>query len=129
MKQYIALIKAVYSAGDDVVAQVIADQVRINGGKDLIPEEGDSIDVAEVVAYGLYSSEHETLDLLRLSRNALIRLRVSPALDLAREIDKACWIIKRKTEDMWDAGSYDYGKFMSIVDTVLKGGSTDALDA
>lgn len=125
IKQYVAILQAVYSADDPVTAQVIAEAIRLNGSVDLELDEGDSVDVLEVMPLDISLSRAELIQHMRVTRNALIRTKVLQCFELAKELDKAAWILQHNAEDMWHMGSYDYGKFVEISQQVLKGETPD----
>ena len=120
---YIATLRAVFSAADDVEAIMIADQIKVNGEKDL--EDSDSLDVTQVTQNAATLSPEGTLNLLRRARNALIRTRIRTMLDCAREIDKCTYILANRTEGEpgIELAGYDYGKFLEISREVLAGGN------
>lgn len=121
MRQYVATLRAIFWADDEVVAQVVAEQVRQNGSKDLELDEGDSVDVTDVIPLGFGLSAAETSQVLRTARNCLIRTRIKQCWELARELDKVAYILERRLEEHFDASSYDYGKFMDVSQQVLDG--------
>ena len=120
---YIATLRAVYRASDDVEAIMVADQIKVNGEKDL--EEGDSLDVTQVTQNAASLSPEESLALLRRARNALIRTRAQMCFDTARELDKCMYMMSVRSEQNkgYELSGYDYGKFMDIAQEVLAGGN------
>lgn len=122
---WVATLRAVFRAEDEVTAILIADKIKENGEKDLEPDDGDTLDVTQVTQNLLQLSPLDTLHLLRRARNQLIRTRVKEFYDVARELDKCVFMLANRSER--DAGfelaGYDYGGFMSIVEEVLAGGN------
>lgn len=122
---WVATLRAVFRAEDEVTAIMIADQIKVNGQKDLEEDDGDTLDVTQVTQNLLTISPQETVQLLRRARNQLIRTRVVSCLDVARELDKCIFMLANRSET--DAGfelaGYDYAGFMDIVQEVLAGGN------
>ena len=118
---YVALLRAVFKAGDDVEAIMVADQIKVNGERDL--EEDDTLDVTQVTQNTAQLTPESTVILLRRARNALIRTRARDMVDCARELDKAIHIIKAHHEGEPDyaLAGYDYANFVDIVREVLGG--------
>jgi hypothetical protein len=120
---YVALFRAVFRASDDVEAIMIADQVKVNGERDLEQEDGDTLDVMQVTQNMAELTPEATVILLRRARNALIRTRSRDMVDCARELDKCAHIIKAKasSEIAMGLGNYDYGQFIEVMEEVLGG--------
>jgi hypothetical protein len=120
---YIATLRAVYRASDDVEAIMIADQIKVNGEADL--EEGDSLDVTQVTQNTLVLSAAEVTSFLRRARNLLIRTRVQYCYDVAREVDKCIFMLDNRSEREVgiEFAGYDWGKFLDIAKEVLDGGN------
>lgn len=122
---WVATLRAIFRAEDEVSAIMIADQIKVNGQRDLEEDDGDTLDVTQVTQNLLTISPQETVQLLRRARNQLIRVRVKDCLDTARELDKCIYMLANRSER--DAGielaGYDYAGFMDIVQEVLAGGN------
>lgn len=120
---YVATLRAVFGATDDVEAIMIADQIKVNGEKDL--EDSDSLDVTQVTQNLSVLSPEETLHELRKARNACIRTRTKEGYDLGREIDKFIFVLKHRNEehDGFKLSGYDYGEYLDIAQEVLAGGN------
>lgn len=118
---YVALLRAVFKASDDVEAIMIADQIKVNGEHDL--EGEDTLDVMQVTQNTALLTPEATLILLRRARNALIRTRARDMVDCARELDKCIHIIKAHGEGEPDyaLAGYDYAGFVDVVREVLGG--------
>lgn len=122
---YIATLRAVFRAQDDVEAIMIADQIKVNGEQDLEKEDGDSLDVTQVTQNMAELAPEETLMLLRRARNALIRTRATSFVECAREVDKCVHMLKNRSEKAEGIGlaKYDYTQFMEVMEEVLNGGN------
>lgn len=120
---YVATLRAVYRAEDDVEAIMIADQIKVNGEADLEPEDGDTLDVTQVTQNTAVLSAEETVILLRRARNALIRTRAAALVDCARELDKSIHLLSSRLEHDADIAlsGYDYGTFVDVMKEVLGG--------
>lgn len=122
---WVATLRAVFRAEDEVTAIMIADQIKVNGEKDLEEDDGDTLDVTQVTQNLLTISPQETVQLLRRARNQLIRTRVKDCLDVARELDKSIFMLANRSEHDtgYELAGYDYAGFMEIVTEVLGGGN------
>lgn len=120
---FIATLRAVFPAEDEVSAIMIADQIKVNGEKDL--EEGDTLDVTQVTNNLAVLSPDETLRLLRRARNAMIKTRTKEGYDLAREVDKFTYMLKHRTigQPGYELSGYDYAEFLDVAREVLDGGN------
>ena len=122
---FIATLRAVFRAEDEVEAIFIADQIKVNGEKDLDKEDGDTLDVTQVTQNLAILSPEETLHLLRRARNACIRTRTKDGYDLGRELDKFIYMLKHRSEasEGFELAGYDYGDYMDVAKEVLAGGN------
>lgn len=122
---YIATLRAVFRASDDVEAIMIADQIKVNGEKDLDEEDGDTLGVTQVTQNLALLSPEETLALLRRARNALVRTRVTSGYDLAQELDKFIYMLDRRSENDtgFELAGYKYGNFLEVAQEILRGGN------
>jgi hypothetical protein len=122
---FVATLRAVFRAEDEVSAIMIADQIKVNGEKDLDQEDGDTLDVTQVTQNLINLSPEETTAVLRRARNLLIRTRVKSCFEVARELDKCIYMLKHRAERNtgFELAGYDYGQFMDIAEEVLAGGN------
>lgn len=122
---WIATLRAVFRAGSEVDAIMIADQIKVNGEADLEKEEGDTLDVTQVTQNLAALSPEETLTLLRQARNACIRTKTKDGYDIGRELDKFAFMLKQRSEQNtgFELAGYDYGEFMEVAKEVLAGGN------
>jgi hypothetical protein len=120
---YVATLRAVFGADSEVDAIMIADQIKVNGEKDL--ENSDSLDVTQVTQNLALLAPEEVLSQLRKARNILVRTRVPSGYDLARELDKFIYMLGRRSEGDtgFELAGYDYGHFMEVAKDVLDGGN------
>lgn len=58
---------------------------------------------------------------LRTARDVLIKTKVRYFIDLARELDRAAWMLDHDTVELMDAPGYDYGTFLKHMETLLGG--------
>lgn len=118
MSQYVATIRAQYDAMDDAEAMLIADDIMTKGGVDLQLEDEDEIVVTQVVSTAPADTPEEVIDVLTRARDTLIIFRRVAYINLARELDRFIYAIENHDEDM--VMSYDYGRFMDVMRSVLK---------
>lgn len=120
--RYVATLRAVFDAEDEVEAIFIADQIRQNGIVDLDEDDGDILDVTQVTSNDLALSPEETLTVLRRARNLLIRTRVKECYETAREFDKLIYILAHRTDPAFSLAGYNYGDFLDISEAILMRG-------
>lgn len=111
-----------FAADSDTVALMIAEQIRQNGERELEVDSGDSIDVHEVVPYGIGMTPAEVVNVVRAARNALILTKIKQCYELAKELDRIAWILEHREERPFDVSSYDPARFMLAAETLLAGG-------
>lgn len=122
MRQYTAVLKAVFEAPSDVDAILIAENVRELGLAVLSQEDDDSIDVVDVSPTLLLKYDRiELVRVMRKTRNMLIATRIRQCFDLAREIDKTAWILDHRAEEHFDVTGYNYGDFMTLARRITGG--------
>lgn len=118
---YAVFLKAVFETTDEVQAAVIADIIRRNAERDLDTESGDTMDVTDVIPLSYDIPPNATAALLRAARNTLIHMRKTDCIATARELDQFAWAIEHSTNEPFTLAGYDHGKFMEMVEKVLKG--------
>lgn len=123
--RYVATLRAVYDADDEVEAIFIADKIKENGGVDLDEEEGDTLEVTQVTNNSLDISPEETLAHLRLSRDLLIRTRIKQCYELARQIDEMAYALEHRRDPDFDLSGYDYSEMLEITERILSEGKED----
>lgn len=117
--EYVATLRARFDASDDASAILIAEVIREEGSKHL--DDGDSLDVTQVTSNALVISPDETIVVLKRARNQLIRSRVAWAVDLAREIDKAAWVLRHRSEQEPDySPPYPVSQFVDVLKAILQ---------
>jgi hypothetical protein len=123
-RQYVASFRAIYTAEDDVEAELIADKIEENARADLvIDDEADyepSFACTQLVNNVLDISPQEVVTILRKARNLLIRSRRRSALDVARMIDIEAFAVEQRREPGMETVGYDYGRFLDVCETILK---------
>jgi hypothetical protein len=122
---FIATLRAVFRAEDEIEAIMIADQIKVNGEKDLEEEDGDTLDVTQVTTNTLELQPEEVLAVLRRARNLIIRTRTKEGYDLGRLVDQFIYSLKQRLHGQQgvELAGYDWGEYMDIVKEVLAGGN------
>jgi len=123
MTQYIATLRAVYDAKDEVEAIFIADKILENGSVDL--EDDDTFSVTQVTSNTISLTPQEITDVLLRARNILIRTRIRDCFQQARELDRIIYLLGFQEED-WEYASagYSYGNFMDAAEAILMRGES-----
>lgn len=121
---YVGTLRAVFKAPDEATALMIADQVKVNGEKDLDEEEGDSLDVMQVTSHSLELAPDETLTILRRARNLLIKTRTRQGYDVGKELHEFIYMLQHRYEDQpgYELAGYQYD-YLDIAQQVLQGGN------
>ena len=117
--QYVATLRAFFKADDEVEAIFIADQIKVNGEKDLEEEEGDELTVTQVTRIGVGYTPEEICNVVKHCRNVLIRTRVKRCFETARELDQLAWALEHGDTEMFGMAGYDYAKFMDVAEEIL----------
>lgn len=121
--KYVATFRAVYVADDEVEAALIADTVAENGKRDLEEDEGDTLDVTQVIQISDYRhvTPQETLLTLKKARNTLLRTRFKDCYDFAQTLDKVVhYLSYNLAPNEPFAPPYDFGQFLEIAHQVLR---------
>jgi hypothetical protein len=124
MPKYVATLRAVYEAEDDVGAVFIADQIRVNGERDLDDEDGDVLDVTQVTSNQLDLTPEETITQLRRARNLLVKTRIKECYNLAKELDQQIYALSHRSAGEFAMAGYDFADFMDLAQSILVEGVT-----
>jgi len=120
--KYVATFRALYEAEDDLTAQVIADQIRVNGSLDLDEDDGDTFECTQVTGNHLELEPTELRIQMGKLRNILIKTRSRRGLDLAKEIDQFIHALRFRDSGEFTAGGYSHGDFMDLCINILEKG-------
>ena len=120
MPSYVATFRATFDADDDVAAEVVCDQIRLNAEQDLDEDDGDTFECTQVTSNALALNPDELMSLLRKTRNALIKTRSKPCYDQARELDQLIYKLRFRDEPEFSMAGYSYGDFMDLTVAVLQ---------
>ena len=121
MPTFVATLRAIYSAEDEVTAALIADKIRENGSQELNDDEDsdDQLWVTQVTSNVLDISPEESITLFKKARNALIKTRIRQCLEMAREFDKMIYTLEHRSEQGFELANYDYTEFIEVCDAIL----------
>lgn len=119
--QYIATLRVVFNASDELGARLVAYELQdmIGSLLETEDEEGESVDVTQVIPSALSTrvlEPTEVVEQLLRARDLLIRTRIIQCFELAKEIDKTAWILEHRAEESFDLSGYDYGRIFSRAD-------------
>lgn len=122
MPTYVATLRAIYDAEDDVAATMIAEKIRENGAQELNDEEDsdDDLYVTQVTSNMIELTGEEAITLFKKTRNALIKTRIKQCFELAKDFDKMIYILEHRAEDGFELAGYDYGAFFDVAAAVLE---------
>jgi len=118
-RQFIATLRSVYDAEDELEAAMIANELQ--EAVAALLDEGETVDVTQVISYSLPKlvNPAELVEQLRRSRDLLIMTRIVQCFDLAKEIDKTAWILEHRTEQSFDLSGYNYAAIFDRADALL----------
>ncbi len=125
MPRFVATLRAIYDAQDEVEAMLVADKICENGSADLDDSDDDSsLEVTQVVSNGLQLLPQEMLSRLRIARNLLIKTRIKQCYELAQELDRVIFALEHREDPGFSIRAYDYGAFIDLADRILMKGET-----
>jgi hypothetical protein len=119
MPKYVATLRAVYDADDDVTAIFMADQIRVNGEQDLDDDDGNSLEVTQVTSMEVDLEPDEIITQLRHTRNILIKTRIKECFAEARQLDMLVHMLQHRHEPAIAMAGYDYSTFMDVAEAIL----------
>jgi len=102
-ESFVGTIRIAFTDVSEISATITMDRLAEICAEHL--DEDDSVVVSQVVPFSTPTSPEEVLNVLKRARNALIRSRLQPAYDIARELDMQIWQI-----DPTLLGQYDYSR-------------------
>ena len=121
MRDYVATLRAGYQASDDATALIIAEHIaQLARDNALELEEGDEILVTQVIDFAPADVPQEIIDVLVKARNTLIKTRLSPMIDLARELDRVIFSLEHGDFDA--IMPYDFSRMPEFIVQILKEG-------
>lgn len=119
MPRYVATLRAVFDAEDDVHAAVVADQIVANGEQDLDDDEGDTLEVTQVTCNQLELMPDEVIIQLKRARNLLIKTRIKQCFQLARDLDQQIYALRFRDSVDFAMSGYSYGDFMDLAEAII----------
>ena len=119
MPKYCATFRAMFGADDDVMANVVADQIRLNAEQDLEEDEGDTFECTQVTSAALNLTPDELLQQFRKTRNLLIQTRMRPCWELGKELDRMIYALQHKDDPRFTLSTYDHGTYMELTERIL----------
>lgn len=120
--QYLATLRALFDADDEVEATLIANQISENARADL--DEDQVVEVTQVMAYSI-SMPVEPAELvakMRGVRDMLICTRIKQCFDLAKQIDEMAWVLENRAEETFEhtgMAGYDHGAIFALAEKLL----------
>lgn len=103
---------------DEVEAILAMDKIKQEAEDLLGDEDGDRVEVTQLVPYNSDVSPEELLVILKRARNALIRTRIKDCYDLAGELDRQIHYLHIQMDPAY-APQYDYGRMPDIATRIL----------
>lgn len=125
MPNYLAVAHIYLKSEDQVTAIAEADDVKLAIERDLLdPDEGEVVDIVEVIDTEENPVPTAAITQLRRARNILLRTRTKDGYDVARSIDEFAHMLSTKLVSTDESrASYDYGNLMAVLKEVLDGGN------
>lgn len=111
--KYVATLRAIFTAEDDVHAQLIANELAEQAG--VILDEGDTIDYTQVILAEITGpiSPIEVVEKMRQMCDILISTRIKECYEMAQWLHKIAYMLEHRFEEFGDSPGpgYDYGEF------------------
>jgi len=118
-RQFIATLRTVYGADDELEAALVANELQeaIAG----LLDDDDTVDVTQVIPYSLPAriEPAEIVELMRRCRDVLIMTRIVQCFELAKDLDRTAWVLEHRQEESFDISGYDYGVVFARADELL----------
>lgn len=127
MPSYVATLRLVYSAADDIEASAIAEICREHAEEELdIDEDEDEAIITQIESMGSSLIPEELLARLVRTRNDLIRTKYVECWNLARELDRMTHALRQKLapDDQYAVVNYDHGHFLEVTTAILTKGES-----
>lgn len=121
MPKFLAAFYCDLEVEDQVAAQLAAFDLeeRIKEWLD----DGESVEASAVVPDGEPLTKFDEVQWLYQARNILVRTRTKDGFDLARELDRAAHAFRVRLGVEESMSSYDWSKFMKVVEEISNGGN------
>jgi hypothetical protein len=115
-QQYIATLRCIYYAEDDISASIIANACAERAAIGFDREEQEDVKVTSVDAMSLQSLRpEEAASKLDAARNILIKTRARDAFEVAKLLDQFAWHMRHGS-----LADFDYGHIFQVADALLK---------
>ena len=123
-EKYVATFRVVFEAEGEIQSRVIGEHLTEALANVLDEDEdGDTVDMTQLIAFGPPLTATEAANSLRKARNVLLRTKMKDAYDVASVLDQMAHVLEHRDEEM--AGnvpvSYDFGHFVDIAGRVWAG--------
>jgi len=118
--KFLATVRVTYDADDEASAHAAGYELVEVLSKYFL-EDDDTADVTQILSLDVPEQVNpaEIVAQLHRSVDLLIATRVIQCIDLARELDKASWILEHRIEATFDLSGYSYGDFQDKVNEIL----------
>lgn len=118
-EQYVATLRVVFEADDDAQAALIADRFRTQIEDDLDTED-EGVVLTSLSNTYVGDSPEELLVSFRASRNALIKTKWRPAIEVAKQLEEIIQGLEHG--DLQLVAPFNHGRFMDVMEEVYNGG-------
>lgn len=118
-RKFIATLRAVYKATDELEAALMANEFQEAIASLL--DEYETVDVTQVIPRDLPQriEPAEIVELMRRCRDVLIMTRIVQCFELAKDLDRTAWVLEHRQEESFDISGYDYAVVFDRADELL----------
>lgn len=124
MPEFLTVLHIYHSSETEVDAIAEADDIKLGIEKHLIDtENGEAVDVVQVIPTSEDPTPTAQVTQLRRSRNILIRTRIKECWEFAKALDEIIFQLSKRTlgEGEYRHAGYDWSNFMTVTKEVLDG--------
>jgi len=116
---YVATLRVAFEAADDVQAALFAEHFRQQIEDDLDTEDEAAVLTSLTDVY-VGDTPEELLVSFRSTRNALIKTKFRPAIEVARQLEEIIQALAHG--DLQLLTPFDHGRFMDVMEEIYTGG-------
>lgn len=123
LQPFLATFRCFIHTETEVEAVIATDELAEVIEDFLDAEDGDRVELTQLLPLTLDVSADETLAILSKARNALIKTRIKQCWDTAQALDQVIHSLRHRDDGLGMIPPYDYGGFIDLAKSVLDGGT------
>ena len=117
--EYVAVLKCIFSAKDDVEAMLVANRCAELASSYLDADDGEDVKVIEVNSFASSLAIEEQATKLEIARNILLQFGARDAFETARSLDQFVYYLRHNS-----MANYDYSELFDILERVKQRGNS-----